>query len=81
MSENEILDKLQEIARNVLGQSDLIITKKTKFDSLGLNSFGLVQLICAVEDEFDIEIPNMSIKSVNNVPSLLKFIKSCIDKK
>ncbi len=75
MNDQEIIDKLQALVQNVLGRDDIVLTKKTKFEDLGVSSFGMVQLICAIEDEFDIEIPNLSIRMINSVPAAVKFIR------
>jgi acyl carrier protein len=75
MSDQEIIEKLQVLLRSVLGSDDIVLTTKTKFQDLGISSFGMVQLVCAIEDEFDIEIPNTVIKSINSVPSAVKFLK------
>lgn len=75
MSDQEIIEKIQVLLRSVLGSDDIVLTTKTKFQDLGISSFGMVQLVCAIEDEFDIEIPNTVIKSINSVPSAVKFLK------
>lgn len=75
MSEQEVLNKLQDIVRDVLGKDDIIITKKTDLEALGITSFSFVQLVCAIEDEFEIQIPNSTIMSLTSVPSAVKYIQ------
>ena len=50
--------------------------EKTKIDKeLGISSLGMVQIICALEDEFDIEIPNSAIKKLKNqTVAILSYI-------
>ena len=43
---------------------------------LNLDSLELVSLVCAVEDEFDVEIPDKDIKKIITVGDLISFIKS-----
>ena len=81
MNEQEIFEKLQVVVNRVFGQDSIDLTKKTKFDELGINSFAMVQLICAIEDEFEIEIPNTAIKGIKNVPAVVKDIKKRINEK
>ena len=81
MNDQEIIEKLQELSRNVLGRDDIVLTAKTKFEDLGVSSFGMVQIVCAIEDEFDIEIPNAAIKSINSVPNAVRFLKKQIKSK
>lgn len=75
MSDQEIIEKIQVLLRSVLGSDDIVLTTKTKFQDLGISSFGMVQLVCEIEDEFDVEIPNSTIKSINSVPAAVKFLK------
>ena len=52
-----MLEQLKAIYFELTGNSDADITPKTKIaDGLGLSSLGKVQLVCAIEDHFDIEI-------------------------
>lgn len=81
MNDQEIIEKLQELSRNVLGRDDIVLTAKTKFEDLGVSSFGMVQIVCAIEDEFDIEIPNAAIKSINSVPNAVRFLKKQLKSK
>lgn len=81
MNEQEIVNKLQELVQNALGCDDIVLTPKTKFQDLGISSFGMVQLVCEIEDAFDIEIPNSAIKSINSMPSAVKFLKKQLKSK
>ena len=52
------------------------ITRDTHLKSgLGLNSLELAELACAVEDEFDIEIPDSAMRSFVTVGDVIKFIE------
>lgn len=37
-------------------------------------------MVCAIEDEFDIEIPNSAIKKFKTVKDVIKFIEKNTDK-
>lgn len=72
-----MLDRLQKIFNELTGKNDIVITPKTKLNNKEYNfsSFALIQLICAIEDEFDIEIPNSEIKKFKTVKDVIKFIE------
>lgn len=72
-----MLERLQLVFNQVIGRTDIIITYRTKLNSkdYNLSSFALIQLICAIEDEFDIEIPNSQIKKLKTVKELLNYIE------
>jgi acyl carrier protein len=42
---------------------------------LGMNSLELVQLVCDVEDEFEVEIPDRVIKTFKTVGDVMNFLK------
>lgn len=73
-----MLERLQEIINDLTGRTDIIITPKTKLNNKEFNfsSFAIIQLICAIEDEFDIEIPNSAIKKFKTVKDVLAFIEA-----
>ena len=72
-----MLERLQNVFSDVTGYTDIIITPKTKLsnDVYNLSSFAFIQLVCAIEDEFDIEIPNSAIKKFKTVKDVIKFIE------
>lgn len=70
-----MLEKLQEMIRNATGDNTLVITEDTVLLSdTGLSSYDLVQLVCSVEDEFDIEIPDKQIPKFKTVGDVINYI-------
>lgn len=76
-----MLERLQNIINEISGRDDIVITPKSKINNKEYNfsSFTLIQLICAIEDEFDIEIPNSQIKKFKTVKDVISFIESEIE--
>ena len=72
-----MLERLQKILIDLTNRSDIVITPKTKLNNKEFNfsSFTLIQLVCAIEDEFDIEIPNSQIKKFKTVKDIISFIE------
>lgn len=72
-----MLERLQKIFNETTGRTDIVITPKTKLNNKEYNfsSFAIIQLICAIEDEFDIEIPNAKIKKFRTVSDIIKFLE------
>ncbi len=71
-----MLERLQNIFIDITGRTDIVLTPKTKINKdIGLSSLSIVGLICAVEDEFDIEIPNSVIKKFKTVNDVMDFIE------
>ena len=72
-----MLERLQQIFNRVTGRTDIIITEKTTLNNsdYNLSSFALIQLVCAIEDEFDVEIPNSEIKKFKTVKNVVQYLE------
>ena len=70
-----MLEKLQEIVRQYSDDEDIIISgEMVLLSDLGLNSFELVELVCEVEDVFNVEIPDRAIGGLKTVQNVLDYI-------
>ena len=71
-----MLEKLTKIIREHTGDKTIILDENTiLIADLGLSSLDLVNLAVAVEDEFDIEIPDRAIKTFKTVGDVIDFIE------
>ena len=71
-----MLERIKNVFTDVTGVDNLDLNLKTKIDKIPeLSSLGVVQLICGLEDEFDIEIPNSVLKKFKTVGDVVKFIE------
>lgn len=69
-----------ETLKKILGDYSAIdvetVTLETNLkQELGLNSLELADLACAIEDEFDIEIPNRAVHTLITVGDVVAFIE------
>ena len=73
-----MIEKLKRILAEYKGTNDFELDEKMSLiTDLGLNSLDLVELVCRIEDEFDIEIPDRAIKNFKTVKDVLEYIISC----
>ena len=75
-----MLTELQKIFNDVVGCEDIELTLKIKLKDLPLSSLGLVQLICAMEDEYDIEISNADMKKFKTVKDVVEYLEKVVNK-
>ena len=69
-------EKLQEIISSVLNIDESEITMDTKFiDDIGADSLDLMQVIMAIEEEFEIEIPEEEAEKIVTVGDAVEQIK------
>ncbi|MCR4593447.1 MAG: acyl carrier protein [Clostridiales bacterium] len=73
-----MFDKIVEIYRDMTGDETTEISPKTRVnDELSLSSLGKVQLICEIEDRFDITISSKELKGIKTVQDIVE----CVEKK
>ena len=76
MSSEEILEKVKGIIIEQLGVTDTAVTTEASFiDDLGADSLDIVELVMAIEEEFDIEIPDSDAEKVVTVGDVVDYIK------
>lgn len=76
MDRSEIFDKIAEVTADVLGVDVAEISDETTFDDLDANSLERLQLVTAIEDEFDLEIDDETLLSLNSVADAVDAIEA-----
>lgn len=76
MERNEILEKIIEIASDVLGTNPDDVNEQTTFDDLDADSLDRLQLVTAMEDEFDLEIDEEKLLFISSVADAVEAIES-----
>jgi acyl carrier protein len=73
-----VFEKVRDVISEQLGVEDVeIITMDTTFiDDLGADSLDIVELIMALEEEFDIEIPETDAEKISTVGDVVEYIKA-----
>jgi len=70
-------EKIQEIIASQLGVDAEEVTPEASFvDDLGADSLDTVELIMALEEEFDIEIPDEEAEKIATVSDAISYIES-----
>ena len=76
MSSEEVLEKVKGIIVEQLGVAENAVTMEASFiDDLGADSLDIVELVMALEEEFDIEIPDNDAEKVVTVEDVVEYIK------
>lgn len=79
MSSEEVFEKVKGIIVEQLGVSETAVTMEASFiDDLGADSLDIVELIMALEEAFDIEIPDADAEKVATVGDVVDYIKDHI---
>ena len=76
MSMEEIEARIIKIVSEQLGVEKANVSKKSRFiDDLGADSLDTVELVMALEDEFDCEIPDEEAEKIMTVGDALAYIE------
>ncbi|MCL1830138.1 MAG: DUF1493 family protein [Oscillospiraceae bacterium] len=71
-----MLEKVIEVIKNTYRRPDIILTADTNLlDDLNLNSLEIAELMCAFEDEFEIEIPDRVLAGFQLVKDIVEYIE------
>jgi acyl carrier protein len=71
-----ILDEVKEVVVEQLNVSPDEVKEESKFtEDLGADSLDVVELVMALEEKFDIEIPDDQAEAIATVGDAIKFIE------
>ena len=80
MSSEEVLEKVKGIIVEQLGVAENSVTLEASFiDDLGADSLDIVELVMALEEEFNIEIPDADAEKVVTVGDVVDYIKENVE--
>ncbi len=72
-----VFEKVKDIIVEQLGVDEGEITMEASFiDDLGADSLDIVELIMALEEEFDLEIPDKEAEKITTVGDAVEYIKA-----
>ena len=79
MNTEEIFEKVKSIIVEQLGVAETSVAMEASFiDDLGADSLDIVELVMALEEEFDMEIPDADAEKVVTVGDVVDYIKDSI---
>ena len=75
-----VFEKVREIICDQLDVAEDDVTMESNIaDDLGADSLDVVEMLMAIEDEFDIEIPDDKVESLKTVGQVVDYIQENMD--
>ncbi len=75
-----MLEKLRDIIAEELGvDKDEVNADSNLADDLGADSLDAVELIMAIEEEFDIEIDDATATKIKTVQDIIDYLEDLVD--
>jgi len=72
-----VFEKVKEIVVEQLGvEENEVVLEASFIDDLGADSLDIVELIMALEEEFDLEIPDKEAEKIATVGDAVEYIKA-----
>nr|QCI04689.1 Acyl carrier protein [Apoglossum ruscifolium] len=79
-AEEKIFEKVRNIIVQQLGVDKQKVTLEANFaDDLGADSLDTVELVIAIEEEFNIEIPDEDAEKIANLTQAVEFIDNAVN--
>lgn len=77
MSDNNIEERVKKIIVDMLGvKTEDVVPEASFVNDLGADSLDTVELVMALEEEFETEIPDEEAEQINTVQAAIDYIKS-----
>ena len=74
---SSVQERVKKIIVEQLGVSDDQVTSEASFvDDLGADSLDTVELVMALEEEFDVEIPDDDAEKITTVKEAVAFVEA-----
>lgn len=76
MNRQEILEKVVELVNDTLDIDDVELNEDTNLKDLGADSFDLLELVTALEDEFELTMDDDDVEKIVTVGQVVDAIEN-----
>jgi acyl carrier protein len=78
-SEQQILDALRGILTEIAGvPAEEVQPDRTLVDDLAIDSLTLVEVAAAVQDEFNVEVPDEGLKDLKTIGDVVALVQQAV---
>ena len=76
MNRQEILEKVVELVNDTLDIEDVELNEDTNLKDLGADSFDLLELVTALEDEFELTMDDDDVEKIATLGQVVDAIEN-----
>ena len=73
-----VFDKVKSIISDKLGINENKVKMETTFEDLGADSLDIVELIMAIEEEYDIQVSDEEAEKAQSVGDVVNYINTLV---
>lgn len=77
----QIEETVKKIVTRIVRKPDIEFTPTTTFKDLDADSLDIVQILVALEDNYDIEIVDEDLEEISNMGEFVAYIERKVDEK
>ncbi len=74
----DIFEKVRSLIAEQLDIDEEEINPKTTFEDLDADSLDVVELVMALEEEFDLEISDEAVENIKTVADIIDYIEKSV---
>ncbi|MGI6449875.1 MAG: acyl carrier protein [Desulfitobacteriia bacterium] len=71
----DIYEKVKSIVIDQLGVEEEDVTPTTSFQALNADSLDIVELVMALEEEFNLDIADEEVENIKTIEDVVRYIK------
>ena len=76
----DVFERVKKVVAKEMCVEEEAVTMSTSIaDDLGADSLDIVELLNALDDEFDLEIPDDQIENIKTIEDVVKYIEERVD--
>lgn len=72
----DVFAKIKGLIIEQLSADDAEITRETTFEELDADSLDIVELVMALEEEFNLEISDEEVENIKSVGDVVRYIEA-----
>ncbi len=76
---SEIIEVISNLTKISKEEIDKGIKSEKSFTDYGIDSFSIVEIVYAIENKYDIDIPQQELLAVTNIEQLTELINKLIN--
>jgi acyl carrier protein len=74
-------ETLRKIVAKITRNENVVLTPTTTFKELGADSLDVVQVMVALEENYDIELVDEDMKAISNMGGFIDYVKQKVAEK
>ena len=81
MSTEELTQRILRIIAETQRKDPAQVTIDSSFEELGIDSMDGVNIVFALENEFDINVPDEEVKSIRSVRDMVEGVRTLVERR